>query len=169
MSPPPSHKSHQTGKPEANGKNLGPLYGFLLPVWKVTRVSSDASPGACASGPGVPTGAHTVYLAMNRFRVLKHRTADFEAMWLGRDSHLAGVDGFVEFRLLRGPEHDDHVLYASHTFWRDEEAFRAWTRSEAFRRAHAGAGQRDGEPMTAGGPVFEGFSTLQAIGAARDG
>ncbi len=104
-----------------------------------------------------------MYLAMNRFKVLKHRTADFEAMWLGRDSHLHESDGFVEFRLLRGPEYEDHVLYASHTFWRDEEAFVAWTRSESFRRAHAGAGNRGGEPMIIGGPQFESFTTLQAI------
>jgi len=104
-----------------------------------------------------------MYLAMNRFKVKKDRTQDFESMWLGRDSHLASLDGFVEFRLLRGPEREDYILYSSHTFWRDEQAFIAWTKSEAFRRAHAGAGQHDGKPMTYGKPNFEGFTTVQAI------
>ena len=44
-----------------------------------------------------------MYIAMNRFRVAKGSEADFEALWLGRDSHLGGVPGFVEFHLLKGP------------------------------------------------------------------
>jgi len=111
----------------------------------------------------------SMYLAMNRFRVKKHRTDDFEAMWTGRETHLPEMEGFVEFRLLRGPEHEDHVLYSSHTFWKDEQTFRDWTQSEAFRKAHANAGhQVNDEPMTLGKPEFEGFTTLQAINQAGD-
>jgi len=61
-------------------------------------------------------------------------------VWADRDSQLNGVRGFVEFHLLRGPETDAHTLYASHTVWASREAFEAWTRSEAFRQAHATAG-----------------------------
>ena len=104
-----------------------------------------------------------MYLAMNRFQVIKERANDFEAMWLGRDSDLPGMAGFVEFRLLRGPEHDDHMLYASRTFWESEEAFLAWTQSEAFHRAHSRASSSPAEPMTLGHPQFEGFETRQAI------
>jgi heme-degrading monooxygenase HmoA len=103
---------------------------------------------------------------MNRFRVKKDRASAFEAMWLGRETELPSVPGFVEFRLLRGPEREDHVLYSSHTFWRDEAAFLDWTRSDAFRRAHAGAGAVSGEAMTLGHPEFEGFTTLQTIGTS---
>ena len=100
---------------------------------------------------------------MNRFQVKKDRTGDFEAMWLGRDTHLQEVGGFGEFRLLRGPEREDPILYSSHTVWCDEDAFTAWTRSEAFRLAHANAGHGDGEPMTLGHPQFGGSVTLQTI------
>ena len=41
----------------------------------------------------------------------------FENVWLSRDSQLDTVPGFVEFRLLKGPEAEDHTLYASHTVW----------------------------------------------------
>lgn len=109
-----------------------------------------------------------MYLAMNRFQVMKDRTAAFEALWLGRESDLPGQDGFIEFRLLRGPELPDHVLYVSHTLWRDEAAFIAWTRSEAFRRAHANAGTVKREPMTVVPPQFEGFTTLQCIGTGGE-
>ena len=99
-----------------------------------------------------------MYIAMNRFRVVKGREADFEAVWTGRESHLKGVPGFREFHLLRGPAMDDHTLYASHSVWESEDAFRAWTRSEAFRAAHAQAG--DNRDLYLGPPEFEGFETV---------
>ena len=48
-----------------------------------------------------------MFIAMNRFRVKKGSEEAFEKVWLSRDSHLAKVPGFVEFRLLKGPEHED--------------------------------------------------------------
>ena len=81
-----------------------------------------------------------MFIAMNRFRVAKGSEAAFEQVWLSRDSHLDKVPGFVEFHLLKGPEAEDHTLYASHTVWKDRAMFEAWTRSEAFRAAHQGAG-----------------------------
>lgn len=102
-----------------------------------------------------------MYIAMNRFRVRKGSEADFEAVWLNREVHLDRVPGFVEFHLLRGPEREDHVLYSSHTVWRSEDDFVAWTRSEAFRAAHRGAG--DNKPLYQGHPEFEGFAVLQTV------
>ena len=64
-----------------------------------------------------------MFIAMNRFRVLKDATRDFEQVWLTRESYLDQVPGFVEFHMLRGPEREDHVLYASHTVWASKAAF----------------------------------------------
>lgn len=102
-----------------------------------------------------------MFIAMNRFAVRKGSEADFEAVWLGRDTHLESVPGFVEFHLLKGPEREDHVLYSSHTVWRSREDFEAWTRSDAFRLAHRYAG--DNKPLYNGHPVFEGFEVLQTV------
>ncbi len=99
-----------------------------------------------------------MYIAMNRFRVARGSEADFEKVWSKRDSHLDGVAGFVRFQLLRGPEARDHTLYASHSIWRDEDAFRNWTRSEAFRKAHAEAGRH--KSLYLGPPQFEGFKVI---------
>ena len=99
-----------------------------------------------------------MFVAMNRFQIVRGREADFERVWAERDTHLDGVPGFLEFRLLRGPEADDHTLYASHSIWTDRESFEAWTRSEAFRKAHAGAGER--RDLYLGHPHFEGFETV---------
>lgn len=99
-----------------------------------------------------------MFIAMNRFKVTKGSEEDFEKVWAERDSHLEEVPGFVEFRLLRGPEAEDHTLFASHTIWNDRAAFEAWTRSEAFRKAHAGAGDR--KVLYLGHPQFEGFEVI---------
>jgi heme-degrading monooxygenase HmoA len=102
-----------------------------------------------------------MYIAMNRFQVLPGEEKAFENVWLSRDTFLDGVPGFVEFHLLRGPEGEDHTLYSSHTIWRSREDFENWTRSDAFRQAHRGAG--DNKPLYLGHPRFEGFEVLQTV------
>ena len=67
-----------------------------------------------------------MFIAMNRFRVKRGSEEAFERVWLSRDTHLHQVPGFVEFHLLRGPEHDDYTLYASHTIWQSHATFEAW-------------------------------------------
>lgn len=105
------------------------------------------------------------FIAMNRFKVIPGSEQAFEAVWLNRETHLHTVPGFVEFHLLRGPKNEDHTLYSSHTVWRSREDFEGWTRSEAFRAAHRGAG--DNKPLYIGHPQFEGFEVLQTVGNAR--
>lgn len=99
-----------------------------------------------------------MFIAMNRFRVYRDQAEAFETVWRERDSALAGVPGFLAFKLLRGPRTENDVLYASHTAWESRAAFEAWTRSEAFRRAHRDAGQN--RPLYAGHPEFEGFEAV---------
>jgi heme-degrading monooxygenase HmoA len=102
-----------------------------------------------------------MFIAMNRFRVAKGRELEFETVWRNRDSRLKDVPGFVQFHLLKGPEAEDHTLYASHVIWGSPADFEAWTRSEAFREAHKNAGQTKG--MYLGGPQFEGFETIEGL------
>jgi heme-degrading monooxygenase HmoA len=104
-----------------------------------------------------------MYIAMNRFRVLLDRRQDFEQMWLSRESRLPEVPGFVEFHMLKGPEREDHQLYSSHTVWRTYEDFVAWTKSDAFRSAHARAGNNNTPTMMAGPSEFEGFHVIQEV------
>jgi heme-degrading monooxygenase HmoA len=107
------------------------------------------------------TGDQAMFIAMNRFRVAKGSEAAFEHVWTSRDSHLEKVPGFVEFHLLKGPEAEDHTLYASHTIWENRAVFEAWTRSEAFRAAHQKAG--DNKPLYLDHPQFEGFEVRQTV------
>ncbi len=103
-----------------------------------------------------------MFIAMNRFKVSKGREGEFEEMWLTRESYLHESPGFVAFHLLRGPEREDHRLYSSHTIWASQAAFEDWTRSEAFRKAHAAAGRMP-QGLTLEGPSFEGFEVISEI------
>ena len=99
-----------------------------------------------------------MFIAMNRFQLRLGKEETFEQIWRDRKSQLDDVPGFKAFQLLKGPATEEHALYASHTIWTDRGAFEAWTKSEAFRRAHAGAGGHG--DVYLGHPVFEGFETV---------
>jgi len=102
-----------------------------------------------------------MFIAMNRFQVIRGEEKGFEDVWLSRDTYLDDVPGFIEFHLLRGGTQDNHTLFSSHTVWRSRADFEAWTHSEAFREAHRNAG--DNKPLYLGHPRFEGFDVIQTV------
>ena len=99
-----------------------------------------------------------MYLAMNRFQIAKGFEEGFEKIWRERDTYLSEVPGFKTFALLKGPEAEDHVLYASHTVWENKQAFDDWTQSEHFRKAHAQASWPKGTYL--GHPNLETFEQV---------
>lgn len=99
-----------------------------------------------------------MYIAMNRFRIAPGRETDFIEIWKNRDTHLDTVPGFKEFSLLQGETNGSYTLFSSHSIWESAEAFENWTRSDAFKKAHSGAGEtRD---LYLGPPQFEGFEVV---------
>jgi heme-degrading monooxygenase HmoA len=99
-----------------------------------------------------------MYIAMNRFRIALGKEQDFIDIWKNRDSHLEEVPGFKEFHLLQGPSDEECTLFASHAIWETGEDFSNWTKSEAFRKAHANAGSA--KEIYLGPPQFEGFEVV---------
>ena len=102
-----------------------------------------------------------MFIAMNRFKVRKGSEHAFEQVWLTRETHLETMPGFVVFHLLKGPEGDDHVLYARIRFGDRRRISPAWT--NAFRKAHESAGAN--KPLYLGHPKFEGFTVIQEVNA----
>ncbi len=99
-----------------------------------------------------------MFLAMNRFQIARGFEAGFEKIWRERESYLEEVPGFVSFALLKGAEHEDHTLYASHSVWASRADFDAWTESENFRKAHAQASAPKGTYL--GHPNLELFEAV---------
>jgi len=106
-----------------------------------------------------------MFIAMNRFKVIRGEEKAFEEIWLSRDSRLDEMAGFIEFHLLRGPEREDHTLYSSHAVWINRDMFTAWTHSEQFRAAHRSAG--GSKPLYLGHPELEGFEVIQTVKSRR--
>jgi heme-degrading monooxygenase HmoA len=102
-----------------------------------------------------------MYLTMNRFRIKPGQEDAFETLWKTRDSKLPDVAGFVSFHLMRGAQKPDHTVYISHTLWQDRAAFEGWTKSEAFRAAHKGAGSHG--DLYLAPPELEIFESVQHI------
>tara|TARA_B100000214_G_C23676528_1_gene494403 strand:- start:192 stop:497 length:306 start_codon:yes stop_codon:yes gene_type:complete len=98
------------------------------------------------------------FIAMNRFKIILGKENDFENVWKTRETYLDDVEGFIDFNLLRGDSTDEFTLYSSHSIWQSKEHFVAWTKSEAFRKAHKNAGEN--KPLYLGHPEFEGFNVV---------
>ena len=99
-----------------------------------------------------------MFIAMNRFRIAPGMESEFIGIWKKRESHLEGVPGFKSFNLLQGASGEEHTLFASHSVWESRQAFEDWTRSEAFRLAHAQAGQT--KNVYLGPPSLELFEVV---------
>ena len=98
------------------------------------------------------------FIAMNRFKIVPNREKDFENIWKNRETNLNDVSGFIEFHLVKGNSEETHTVYASHSTWNSRKDFEAWTKSEAFRKAHKGAGKHSS--IYLGHPEFEGFEVI---------
>ena len=99
-----------------------------------------------------------MFIAMNRFKIVKGKESEFENVWKSRETHLDKVPGFKNFNLVKGETTDDHTLYASHSTWESKDDFINWTKSEAFRLAHKNAAQH--RDLYLGPPDFEGFEVV---------
>lgn len=95
---------------------------------------------------------------MNRFKIALGHEEDFVGIWKNRETYLESVPGFKSFHLLRGPSSEEYTLFASHSTWESGAAFEAWTKSEAFRKAHTNAGAN--REIYLGPPMFEGFEAV---------
>ncbi|MBB1487611.1 antibiotic biosynthesis monooxygenase family protein [Oceanospirillum sediminis] len=99
-----------------------------------------------------------MFIAMNRFKIKPGHEQEFIEIWKGRDSYLETVPGFKNFNLLQGASTDEYTLFSSHASWESREAFENWTKSEAFRKAHANAGSR--KEIYMGPPQLECFESV---------
>ena len=100
-----------------------------------------------------------MYIAMNRFRIKPGHEQDFIDIWKNRETYLDEVPGFISFNLLQGATNDEFTLFSSHAVWENKDDFEGWTKSEAFRKAHANAGgaRRD---IYMGPPQLECFEAV---------
>ncbi len=98
-------------------------------------------------------------IVMNRIPVKPEYREAFEARFRNRAREVDRFPGFIRNLVLR-PVTEDNPYYIVMTFWESREAFEAWTRSEAFERAHARARSETRPEWFAGRNVFEMYEVV---------
>lgn len=82
-----------------------------------------------------------MYVVMNRLTVAPEQAEQLEQGFSHSAGRMRAVPGCLNFNLLKEDGITGDIVYVALTQWKDAAAFRAWTQSESFRRAHANAGQ----------------------------
>jgi len=101
-----------------------------------------------------------MFVTMNRFTIHPDHWEEFENRFRQRAGLVEHAPGFIRNAVLRPAEgsSDQHIVM---TLWESREAFVAWTKSEAFRKAHEKAGQTPKE-------WFAGPSRLEVFESVTD-
>jgi len=99
-----------------------------------------------------------MFVVMNRIPVNEEFREDFEARFRERQGLVDQSPGFVRNLVLR-PSDGSSEYHIVMTLWESREAFEAWTRSEAFARAHEKAKETP-KAMFNGRNVLEMFEVV---------
>lgn len=95
-------------------------------------------------------------VVMNVVSAAEGREAEFEEAFGNRESHLSDVDGFLGFELLRREGQNEYLVSSR---WESRDAFQAWLRSDAFKKAHSGDG---GQGQLSHGNEIRTYEVLQS-------
>ena len=105
-----------------------------------------------------------MFIATNRIKVKTGFGDTLEEMFKARGA-VQDHSGFISFELWKMHKTPDHEEFLVVTHWETEEDHHTWTRSDAFRSAHAG-----GPPDFLLGPgafhTYEVVHRLEASGTA---
>jgi len=74
------------------------------------------------------------FVAINYISCEPHYRQRFEELFATRAKAIDTMPGFVDMQVLRPQQEHDPYLIVS--YWEHEEAFKDWTRSEAFIEGH---------------------------------
>jgi len=95
-------------------------------------------------------------IVQNRVPVAEGQEEAFLERFRTRRGLVDGHAGFIRNMVLR-PVNGDHFVVL--TMWEDEESFRAWTGSDAFKEAHSRVPPKE---------MFKGKSELEIHEVAND-
>lgn len=78
-------------------------------------------------------------VVMNMVTVAEGGAEAFEAAFAARERRLSEAPGFAGFELLRRDSGGEYVVLSR---WESREAFQGWLKSDLFKEAHRGDGER---------------------------
>jgi heme-degrading monooxygenase HmoA len=104
-----------------------------------------------------------MFVAINYIECQEHYCHRFEELFKTRAGAIDNMPGFLRMKVLKPHEHGTAYLIMSE--WENEQAFKSWTKSEAFIEGHRrgfadikAAKERGEEP-----PVKSQFRTYEVL------
>lgn len=103
------------------------------------------------------------FVAINYINCTKDYRTRFEELFTTRAGAIDKMPGFSDMHVLRPNDEDDKYLIVS--YWETEEAFKDWTKSEAFIEGHKrgfadlAKAKAEGKPA----PMSSDFKTYKII------
>lgn len=103
------------------------------------------------------------FVAVNYINCTPEYKERFEELFSTRAGAIDKMPGFIEMHVLRPNMEDDNYLIVS--YWEKEDAFRDWTKSEAFIEGHKrgfadlAKAREEGRPA----PMSSDFKTYEII------
>lgn len=95
-----------------------------------------------------------MYVVMNVLQVPEEGKSKMIELFSNSAENMKQVPGCLEFQFLNSTDENKQIVY---TKWESKEAFKAWTESEAFRRAHD---ERRTRGSTATGSKLETYEVI---------
>ncbi len=103
------------------------------------------------------------FVAVNYINCTPEYRERFEELFGSRAHAIDSMPGFIEMHVLRPAKDGDNYLIVS--YWATEEAFKDWTKSEAFIEGHKrgfadlAKAKQEGKPA----PMSSDFKTYEII------
>lgn len=95
-----------------------------------------------------------MYVVMNVLQVPEQGKSKMMELFANSAENMKQVPGCLEFQFLNSLDEEKQIVY---TKWESREAFEAWTKSEAFRKAHE---ERRTSGSTATGSKIEMYEVI---------
>lgn len=103
------------------------------------------------------------FVAVNYISCTPEYRERFEELFGSRAHAIDAMPGFIEMHVLRPAKEGDNYLIVS--YWQTEDAFKDWTKSEAFIEGHKrgfadlAKAKQEGKPA----PMSSDFKTYEII------
>ena len=103
------------------------------------------------------------FVAVNYINCTPEYRERFETLFGSRAHAIDKMPGFIEMHVLRPDKEGDNYLIVS--YWENEDAFKDWTKSEAFIEGHKrgfadiAKAKQEGRPA----PMTSDFKTYEII------
>lgn len=76
------------------------------------------------------------FVAINYITCKDHYKERFEQLFASRKGAIDTMPGFKDMEVLKPITNEDETVYLIMSHWDSEEAFKDWTKSEAFLEGH---------------------------------